>query len=165
MSRADAFAEAAHASIGQTHKYSDDPYIVPPRCVARMVAQTGARDEVVAAALLHDVVEDTPVTLADIKAAFGADVATLVKMVTDVSCPADGNGRRRKTMDQTIKLADQIDNTASITRHDPGFARVYMHEKEGTAGCADPRGPRTAPAGGGAGRAIHPAGVKGQGKS
>lgn len=94
-----------------------------------MVAQTGARDEVVVAALLHDVVEDTPVTLADIKAAFGADVATLVEMVTDVSCLADGNGRRRKTMDQTIKLADLIDNTASITRHDPGFTRVYMHEK------------------------------------
>lgn len=60
-------------------------------------------------------------------------------MVTDVSRPEDGNRRLRKAMDrdhlalasaegQTIKLADLIDNTASITRYDPGFAKVYMRE-------------------------------------
>ncbi|MBE7728877.1 HD domain-containing protein [Komagataeibacter sp. FXV3] len=141
IARADAFAEAAHASIGQTRKYSGDPYIIHPRRVARMVAQTGARDAVIAASLLHDVVEDTPVTLADIQATFGDDVAALVEMVTDVSRPGDSNRRRRKAMDrdhlamasaggQTIKLADLIDNTASITQHDPGFARVYMREMQ-----------------------------------
>ena len=76
MSRADAFAAAAHASIGQRRRYTGDPYIVHPRRVARMVAQTDVRDAVVAAAMLHDVVEDTPVTLTDIRAAFGDGVAT-----------------------------------------------------------------------------------------
>ncbi|WP_308721003.1 HD domain-containing protein [Komagataeibacter xylinus] len=140
ISRADAFAATAHASIDQRRKYTGDPYIVHPRRVAQTVKETGARDEVIAAALLHDVVEDTPVTLEEIKAVFGEDVATLVEMVTDVSRPEDGNRRVRKAMDrdhlaqasaegQTIKLADLIDNTASITRYDPGFARVYMREK------------------------------------
>ncbi|PMP98715.1 HD domain-containing protein [Komagataeibacter saccharivorans] len=139
ISRADAFAAVAHASIDQRRKYTGDPYIVHPRRVAQTVKDTGARDEVIAAALLHDVVEDTPVTLEEIRTEFGKDVAALVEMVTDVSRPADGNRRLRKAMDrdhlalasaegQTIKLADLIDNTASITRYDPGFAMVYMRE-------------------------------------
>lgn len=137
ISRADAFAARAHASIDQRRKYTGDPYIVHPRRVAQTVKDTGARDEVIAAALLHDVVEDTPVTLEEIRTEFGKDVAALVEMVTDVSRPEDGNRRLRKAMDrdhlalasaegQTIKLADLIDNTASITRYDPGFAKVYM---------------------------------------
>ena len=140
ISRADAFAAEAHASIDQRRKYTGDPYIVHPRRVAQTVKDTGARDEVIAAALLHDVVEDTPVTLEEIRTEFGKDVAALVEMVTDVSRPADGNRRLRKAMDrdhlalasaegQTIKLADLIDNTASITQYDPGFAKVYMREK------------------------------------
>lgn len=140
ISRADAFAAAAHASIDQRRKYTGDPYIVHPRRVAQTVKDTGARDEVIAAALLHDVVEDTPVTLEEIRTEFGKDVAALVEMVTDVSRPEDGNRTLRKAMDrdhlalasaegQTIKLADLIDNTASITRYDPGFAKVYMREK------------------------------------
>ncbi|GBQ52311.1 HD domain-containing protein [Komagataeibacter sucrofermentans] len=131
ISRADAFTAAAHASINQCRKYTGDPYIVHPRRVAQTVKQTGARDEVVAAALLHDVVEDTPVTLEEIRTEFGENVAALVEMVTDVSRPEDGNRRVRKAMDrdhlalasaegQTIKLADLIDNTASITRYDAG---------------------------------------------
>ncbi|GBQ53553.1 HD domain-containing protein [Komagataeibacter sucrofermentans] len=140
ISRTDAFAAAAHASIDQRRKYTGDPYIVHPRRVAQTVKEVGARDEVIAAALLHDVVEDTPVTLDEIRAAFGEDVAALVEMVTDVSRPKDGYRKVRKAMDrdhlteasaegQTIKLADLIDNTASITRYDPGFARVYMRKK------------------------------------
>lgn len=145
ISRADVFAAAAHASIDQRRKYTGDPYIVHPRRVAQTVKETGARDEAVAAALLHDVVEDTQVTLEEIRAEFGEDVAALVEMVTDVSRPEDGNRKVRKAMDrdhlalasadgQTIKLADLIDNTASITQHDPDFARVYMHEKDDLLG-------------------------------
>ncbi|POF63869.1 hypothetical protein CFR73_07675 [Novacetimonas maltaceti] len=139
-SRAAAFAAVAHGKINQRRKYTDEPYIVHPHRVAQTVKETGARDEVIAAALLHDVVEDTPVTLEEIRAEFGEDVAALVEMVTDVSRPEDGNRRVRKAMDrdhlaqasaegQTIKLADLIDNTASITRYDLGFARIYMQEK------------------------------------
>jgi guanosine-3',5'-bis(diphosphate) 3'-pyrophosphohydrolase len=94
----------------------------------------------IAAAYLHDVVEDTPVTLEAIELEFGAEVARLVEELTDVSRPEDGNRKTRKAIDrehsaaaspegQTIKLADLIDNSETITKHDPDFAKVYMREK------------------------------------
>jgi (p)ppGpp synthase/HD superfamily hydrolase len=94
----------------------------------------------VAAAWLHDVVEDTGCTYTDIHMAFGADIAALVGWLTDVSQPQDGNRAHRKAMDrahtaeapaeaQTIKLADLISNSRSIVAHDPAFARTYLAEK------------------------------------
>jgi (p)ppGpp synthase/HD superfamily hydrolase len=94
----------------------------------------------VAAAWLHDVVEDTGCTFTDIHMAFGIDIATLVGWLTDVSKPEDGNRAHRKAMDrhhtaqapaeaQTIKLADLISNSRSIMAHDPAFAVTYLAEK------------------------------------
>ncbi len=138
--RALAFATRAHASIDQRRKYTGEPYIVHPMAVAELVAATGARPEVVAAALLHDVVEDTPVSLEEISREFGPDVGFLVEQLTDVSRPGDGNRAVRKELDrqhsaaaspegQTIKLADLLDNSRTILAHDPGFAARYMREK------------------------------------
>jgi (p)ppGpp synthase/HD superfamily hydrolase len=138
--RALAFATDAHASIDQRRKYTGDPYIVHPISVATIVASTGGSPEMVAAAYLHDVVEDTPVTLAEIESEFGPAVASLVEQLTDVSVLSDGNRAVRKEIDrqhsaratpegQTIKLADLIDNSDTITRYDPGFAVRYMREK------------------------------------
>jgi (p)ppGpp synthase/HD superfamily hydrolase len=95
----------------------------------------------VAAAWLHDVVEDTGCTYNDIHMGFGTDIATLVGWLTDVSKPEDGPRWFRKKMDrehtaaapaeaQTIKLADLISNTKSIMAHDPKFAKVYLEEKK-----------------------------------
>jgi (p)ppGpp synthase/HD superfamily hydrolase len=94
----------------------------------------------VAAAWLHDVVEDTGCTYTDIHMAFGADIAALVGWLTDVSKPEDGPRWYRKKMDrehtaeapaeaQTIKLADLISNSRSIMEHDPKFAKTYLEEK------------------------------------
>ena len=99
----------------------------------------------IAVALLHDVVEDKPVTIGQIEAAFGADAADLVGWLTDVSRPGDGNRAVRKALDrdhlaaapaqaQTIKVADRIDNTKSLVAHDPGFARIYLREKAALLG-------------------------------
>ena len=90
--------------------------------------------------MLHDTVEDTDVTIDNITDHFGDEVAELVGWLTDVSKPEDGNRAHRKAMDRahiadapaeakTIKLADMIDNSNSITTHDPKFAKVYMVEK------------------------------------
>lgn len=139
--RADEFAERAHSSISQVRKYTNDPYIVHPRAVAKIVASVLLSSEIYAAALLHDVVEDTPVTLDEIRNEFGDYVAELVEMVTDVSRPEDGNRKTRKEIDRqhlakaspegkTIKLADLIDNSRNIVEHDPSFAKVYMKEKK-----------------------------------
>lgn len=140
-SRARQFAERCHGAIDQRRKYTNEPYIVHPEAVVTLVKSVPHTEEMVAAAWLHDTVEDTSATLADIEREFGHQVATLVEMLTDISKPEDGNRQVRKELDRchtakaspaakTVKLADLLDNTASITRYDPGFARKYMKEKQ-----------------------------------
>ena len=132
---------ATKAHEGQVRKYSGEPYIVHPIEVMEIVKTVEHDDAMLAAALLHDVVEDTDVTIEEIEASFGADVAALVSDLTDVSKPEDGNRKLRKAMDrahsakssaraQTVKLADLISNSSDILENDPSFAKVYLHEKE-----------------------------------
>src|SRR6478609_10665182 len=71
---AQAYELTAAAHEGQLRK-SGEPYIHHPLSVGRIVADLGLDDVTVAAALLHDSVEDTEVTLADVTAEFGPDVA------------------------------------------------------------------------------------------
>lgn len=136
--RALIFAAEAHGSIGQTRKYTGEPYIVHPIEVMMLVRAHDGSEAMQAAALLHDVVEDTTQTLADVFNAFGASVANLVDELTEPK--RDGNRATRKAAEverlskisgcgQTIKLADLISNTRSIVQHDPGFAKVYLREK------------------------------------
>ena len=133
------FATAAHAAVGQMRKYTDDPYIVHPIRVATTVAKFGGTDEMIAAAYLHDVVEDTGVSIVDIQDMFGTDVALIVNGLTDVSKPEDGNRAVRKAMDrqhsadatwaaQFVKCADIIDNAHDIGDNDPSFNLVYRKE-------------------------------------
>jgi (p)ppGpp synthase/HD superfamily hydrolase len=140
VERARMFATAAHAAVGQLRKYTFEPYIVHPAEVAGIVAEAGGTPEMIAAAWLHDTVEDTGVTSELIRAEFGDEVATLVGWLTDVSRPDHGNRAARKAVDrahtaaapaeaQTIKLADLICNTKSIVAHDPKFAVTYLAEK------------------------------------
>ena len=140
IEKAKRFARGAHESIDQRRKYTNEPYIVHPAAVAQMVARVTDDEAMICAAWLHDVVEDTPVTIEEIETEFGGDIAALVADLTDVSGPGDGNRKRRKHLDwlhtrgaspraKTIKLADLIHNSGSIQRYDPGFARVYMAEK------------------------------------
>lgn len=70
---------AAHA--GQTRK-SGEPYITHPVAVAGVLAELGLDVESLIAAILHDTIEDTPLTRQDVAAAFGEDVADLVDGVT-----------------------------------------------------------------------------------
>lgn len=136
--RAQAFAERAHA--GQLRKYTGEPYIVHPVAVVELVRSVPHTEEMLAAAWLHDVVEDTGTSLELIVREFGDRVAHLVFQLTDISRPEDGNRKTRKALDRvhlamasaaakTIKLADLIDNSKSIVEHDPDFAKVYMQEK------------------------------------
>lgn len=138
--RAQDFATYHHAMSRQVRKYTGEPYIVHPAAVVEIVRGTPYTEDMVAAAWMHDTVEDTRATLAEITEAFGPRVASLVEMLTDVSRPEDGNRAARKAIDRihlshaspdakTIKLADLIDNTRSIVAHDPAFARIYLAEK------------------------------------
>lgn len=139
--KAKIFATAAHAAVGQKRKYTDEPYIVHPIEVAHLVETHDGTDEMVAAGFLHDVCEDTGVTIELIHQEFGAEVAELVGWLTDISTPEMGNRATRKAIDrdhsanspaaaQTVKLADLISNSRSILEYDRHFAKVYIREKK-----------------------------------
>jgi (p)ppGpp synthase/HD superfamily hydrolase len=138
--RAKAYASKAHEKIGQKRKYTGEPYINHPAAVVALVKSVPHTEEMLAAAWLHDVVEDCGVSIEEILLVFGPEVAMLVEELTDVSKPSDGNRAARKKLDRehsakscpaakTIKLADLIDNSISILERDPDFAKVYLHEK------------------------------------
>jgi hypothetical protein len=137
--RARDFAISAHRRIDQRRKYTSQPYEAHLRAVARLVEEVSDDPEIVAAAWLHDTVEDTEATFEDLGREFGPGVEALVEALTDISRPGDGNRARRKAIDRehlaaaparakTVKLADLIDNTRDITRHDPRFARTFLEE-------------------------------------
>lgn len=138
------FTRRAHDSVNHRRKYTDEPYHVHPERVAKLVAEVTADQEIIAAAWLHDVLEDVapqnPQFNAEtIRQQFGERVLQLVLEVTDVSRPEDGNRAARKAIDrahlakasaegQTIKLADMIDNVIDIGKHDTHFIRVFKKE-------------------------------------
>lgn len=139
--KAQVFAMAAHGAIGQKRKYTGEPYIVHPAEVVQILKNAGVTDpNMLAAAWLHDVIEDTRVDQRDLVQVFGPVVAILVGQLTDVSTMADGKRATRKELDRlhiamahpeakSVKLADLISNTRSIVTYDPNFARVFLKEK------------------------------------
>lgn len=137
------FAAGAHGAVKQVRKYTGEPYVVHPREVAEIVAGVGGTDIMIAAAHLHDVLEDTGVTFQMLENYFGLDVVSYVNQLTDKFTPERFPGlnraarkraeaiRYRCVSDEvkTIKLADGICNTRSITRYDPKFMETYGPEK------------------------------------
>jgi (p)ppGpp synthase/HD superfamily hydrolase len=133
--KARTFALLAHAD--QKRRYTGEPYIMHPEAVAQTVRTVACTPEMIAAAYLHDVVEDTPVKLEAIEEFFGPGVASLVWWLSDP--PMEGNRAVRKAFlrnrwmrapraAKTIKMADLIHNSASIFMHDLKFAPVYAEE-------------------------------------
>ncbi|MFU8817569.1 MAG: HD domain-containing protein, partial [Pseudomonadales bacterium] len=136
------FAAASHH--GQRRKYSDEPYIRHPGRVAARVAQLGVDPEVVAAAWLHDVVEDCDVSVAEVAQRFGLRVARLVDYLSEPpSVPGGPNRAARKAAYRrrlaslrgrdgaaahTVKAADCLDNIPSIRDADPQFWKLYRRE-------------------------------------
>lgn len=142
----DAFTFANNAHFDQKRKYTNDDYIIHPCAVANLVneffsADWFERTDYVTAAILHDVVEDTPVTMDAIYMEFGETIGNLVAWLTDITDHSDGNRKHRKEIErkrlanapaaaQTIKVCDLIDNTKTIAQFDPDFAKIYKHEKK-----------------------------------
>jgi (p)ppGpp synthase/HD superfamily hydrolase len=143
VERARAFAIAAHEAVGQKRNYTGETYWVHPEAVARLVEYSrDNRPEVIAAAWLHDVVEDTKVSRETLAREFGDDVAALIGWVT--KDPAGSGhisrpGRLRLDCQRmlkapreakTIKLADIYDNCRSLKERDPERAKLYLREKQ-----------------------------------
>jgi guanosine-3',5'-bis(diphosphate) 3'-pyrophosphohydrolase len=123
--RAFQFAYELHG--GQIRK-SGEPYIAHPVAVAEILRELGGSPAMIAAGLLHDVVEDTEVTSEDIEARFGPEVRLLVEGVTKLSkinftskteSQAENFRRMFLAMAQDIrvivvKLADRLHNMRTL---------------------------------------------------
>ncbi len=132
LRRALAFARARHAD--QTRRGSDAPYWVHlVRVALALVRWNETNSELLQAALLHDVVEDTPTTLAEVEAGFGPGVASLVEWLTWPSRPGESERAyyARFHADapreaRVLKIGDRADNLRSqqalLMRSGPGVA-------------------------------------------
>lgn len=125
IERAYRLAEEMH---GDQRRVSGVPYILHPTSVACIIVDLGMDTDSVVAALLHDVVEDTPVTLEEVAKQFGSDVAHLVDGVTKISKIAYTEKEERQAENVRkmliamaddirviiIKLADRLHNMRTI---------------------------------------------------
>ncbi len=129
------FAKSAHMNV---RRRSGEPYILHPIAVAKIVIQDiGLGYKSISTALLHDVVEDTPYTVDDIRILFGDKIALLVDGLTKIKTVLDNEDRRNSTLGTSesiqaenlkrilltlnddvrvvlIKLADRLHNCRTI---------------------------------------------------
>jgi len=117
------FAAKAHAT--QKRKGTDIPYIAHPAAVAMSLAELGCPETWVVAALLHDTLEDTGTSAAEIEAAFGAEVAEIVVGCSEPDKSLSWEERKRHTVTalhtasegvRTVCCADKLHNLNSISR-------------------------------------------------
>ena len=118
--RAIQFATEAHGD--QARKYCGSPYITHPIAVAKIVESVEHTEEMVVAAILHDVVEDTPVR------------------AHRKQLDAEHNSKGPAGA-QTIKVADLIHNSSDIVVQDPKFWKTYKIEKLNTLNMLDKADP------------------------
>jgi (p)ppGpp synthase/HD superfamily hydrolase len=128
----DAHRLAAEAHEGQLRTVNGSPYITHPVAVAGLLDGAGYDDEVIAAALLHDVVEDTDMAPGEIAERFGTRVAGLVEALSDDETIHDYRARKREHSDQVaeagadaiaIYIADKLSNLRDMRR-------IYAEEGE-----------------------------------
>ncbi len=133
-----AYAVADEAHTGQKRQ-SGEPYITHPLAVAQILADLGLGPKAIAAALLHDTVEDTGRTLDEISAQFGDEVAMLVDGVTKLDKVKYGESAQAETVRKMIvamsrdirvlliKLADRLHNARTW-----GFVPPEKAQKKAT---------------------------------
>jgi (p)ppGpp synthase/HD superfamily hydrolase len=114
LREAHALATAAHAD--QRRRGSDGPYVVHPLAVAARVSAEGLDEETVAAAILHDVVEDSDADLSEITERFGSRVGELVAALTEDPAIEDWDERKQALRD-------------SVAAAGPGAAAIYAADK------------------------------------
>lgn len=141
---AKAFAQGAHRAVDQRRKVTLEPYEVHLNHVVSILEEEGWHEEaIITAAYLHDVVEDTLVTVGDICEIFGGYISVLVEDLTDNTKEmfprASRAYRKRIRRDQMkyirtdaklIKMADMISNLSDIEIQETSFARLYLKEKK-----------------------------------
>jgi (p)ppGpp synthase/HD superfamily hydrolase len=130
-----AYERAASAHQGQRRKDDGSPYITHPVAVAGLLHDAGFDDELIAAALLHDVVEDTDMDSGDLSERFGERVAELVDALSEDEGIQDYEERKREHREQVadagsdaiaIYIADKLSNLRDLRK-------IYAEEGEAIA--------------------------------
>ncbi|MCW1917987.1 HD domain-containing protein [Rhodobacter sp. KR11] len=126
IEKAKAFAEVAHE--GQFRKgAAREPYVTHLAEVAALTAEFGGSPEAIAAAWLHDTVEDCDVLPAQIEALFGPDVALMVAQLTDDKTVDKAERKRLQVVNAPhkvpgaalVKLCDKISNVGALASSPP----------------------------------------------
>ena len=112
LRKAYALSESAHR--GQKRK-SGEPYIIHPIAVAEILIGFGMDYQSIAAALLHDVAEDTAVTIAELRKMFGAEISTLVDGVTKLGkVPLDKHSQSDRQPTFMSRENEQAENLRKL---------------------------------------------------
>lgn len=130
---------AKHNHSEQKRKYNGLPYFVHLEEVANLYGSTCGGDSTgLAVCYLHDVVEDTGVTIYDLYPHFGSEITESVRALTDIPDPSKNRATRKaetcKRISeaapyvQNIKLCDMLSNAFDICRYDPKFAKTFLKE-------------------------------------
>lgn len=133
VSKAEAFARTQHGN----HMYGEHPYAYHLEMVAGIAKNAGASEIQIAAAWLHDVIEDTSTTKQEVQDLFGSEVAAIVWALTGI-----GSTRLERMTDAIekikatpgaglVKLADRYANvSASVMDSQTKFAKRYIQEQD-----------------------------------
>lgn len=121
-----AFALAEKSHRGQQRKYNQAPYLVHPYTVYTILRNITDDEDILIASLLHDTVEDTPITIDTIKQLFGSVVAGYVSELTDDKRPLSEQitsyGAR------LIKLADALHNISDTNPRNRRYAEYKFNQ-------------------------------------
>ncbi|WP_026573665.1 HD domain-containing protein [Bacillus sp. UNC438CL73TsuS30] len=118
-----ALQTASKAHEGQYRKLTDIPYITHPVAVGMLLLKAGYMDDVVAAGILHDTVEDTDLTLEDLKRKFGEKIAEIVAGCSEPDKSLSWEKRKEHTIEflktasmeiRAVACADKLHNIRSI---------------------------------------------------
>jgi (p)ppGpp synthase/HD superfamily hydrolase len=114
---------AAIAHEGQYRKNTKIPYIVHPVAVGMILQEAGYSEEMVAAGILHDTIEDTELTIADIEREFGTEIAAIVAGCSEPDKSLSWEERKEHTIEflktapveiRVVACADKLHNVKSI---------------------------------------------------
>lgn len=123
IEKAIVFASKAHEK--QVRKGTEIPYITHPYAVGMYLQKANCSDEVIAAGILHDTLEDTKATLDDLKATFGEHVANLVVAASEKDKSLPWEDRKKQTIEELqhasieeiqVIVADKLHNLTSIRK-------------------------------------------------
>ncbi|MEW6284454.1 MAG: HD domain-containing protein [Candidatus Eremiobacterota bacterium] len=119
----EAVSFAADAHKGQYRKGTPVPYIVHPVSVMRILLTHGASEPLACAGVLHDTVEDTPVTVEELASRFSPEIASLVEAVSEPDKAAPWKERKEHTLRSLrdcslsvvlLSLSDKVDNAETM---------------------------------------------------